>query len=90
MLGSITNTPSGVISLVWLRLISSTVPEVESASIKSPMEKGWEERITRPPATFPRISSAARVMPRDPTDSSATREVMSISRHSAVMMPATM
>ena len=56
---------------------------------RSPMEKGWAERITSPPATLPRMSSAARVTPRDPTDSSATREVMGIFRLSATISTVT-
>ena len=44
------------------------------------MVKGREERITSPPAMLARISSAARVIPREATDNNATREVMSIPR----------
>ena len=73
-----------MISRVWFRLISSTVPETPPDSMKSPMAKGWEDKITNPPATLPRTSSAARVTPRDPTDSKATREVMLTPRLPAV------
>ncbi len=86
MLGISTIWPSGVSSLVWFRPISRTVPEMPLASMKSPKAKGREERITSPPATLPRISSAARVMPRVRTDSRAVREEVLKPRASAVMM----
>ena len=54
--------------------------------MKSPRAKGWEERITSPPATLPKMSSAARVMPRVRTDNSAVREEVLMPNASAVMM----
>ena len=86
MLGIRTIWPLAVSSFVWFRPISRTVPEVPPASIKSPSAKGWEDRITNPPATLPRMSSAARVIPRVRTDNSAVREEVLTPSASAVMM----
>ena len=78
-----TNWPSGVSIFVWFRVISRTVPTVSATSMSSPMLKGWDVRITRPPATLPRMSSAARVTP----SVSAVRDEVFSPRASAVMMP---
>lgn len=74
LLGITSTVPSGASSLVWFRVISSTVPDTPLVSMKSPRAKVLEERITSPPATLPRMSSAASVTPREPTLSSATSE----------------
>ena len=52
------------------------------------MVKGWADRMTRPPATLASTSAAARVTPREATDSRATREVMSMPRLLMTMMAA--
>ena len=87
LLGCMTNWPSGVSIFVWFRVISRTVPTVSATSMSSPMLKGWDVRITRPPATLPRMSSAARVTPSVSTDTSAVRDEVFNPKASAVMMP---
>ena len=78
--------PSYASSLVWFRVISRTVPSAPSTSITSPMLKGWEDRITSPPATLPRMSSAASVTPKVSTDMMAVSDVVLTPRAPAVMM----
>ena len=87
MLGCMMKWPSAVSSFVWFRVISRTVPVVPDTSISSPMLKGWDDRITSPPATLPRMSSAASVTPSVSTDTSAVRDEVFRPSASAVMMP---
>ena len=85
-LGWSTICPSAVSSFVCVSEISRTVPVVPLTSISSPSENGCEKRMTSPPATLPRISSAASVMPNVSTDMIAVSDEVLMPSASAVMM----
>ena len=65
------------------------MPEQPPASTKSPSEKGWEARICIPPAALDRKLCRAREKASPTTDSTATREVASMFRHSITIMTVT-
>ena len=85
-LGWSTICPSGVSIFVCVSEISRTVPVVPPTSISSPSENGCEKRMTSPPATLLRMSSAASVTPNVSTDMMAVSDEVLMPSASAVMM----
>ena len=83
LLGRNTVLLSMVMSLLYDRPDSATVPLTPSVSTKSPTEKGLDTRIISPPARLDRVFCRASDTARPATLNRAMREVVWMPRDSA-------
>ena len=86
--GILTSEFSKVLTLVLLKVMSSTVPSNGDISIQSPTENGLSIKITIPPNKFLAVSCAASVTITPPIPKPATNPFKLIPKRVITINPA--